>query len=313
MPFAKCTECVSYRKTLARGKKSSLNDKRVARENHKEHLRQIRLERRHYYSNRMRAILQPKTYVSLIVDGADQSKHKVPHDPDASHLLDETVRQQLYAYDALSHGRKAYTFLLPGHVKQGHDVTIEVIWRIINDILDTEGKLPPILLLQLDNTSKQNKGRFLFAFLALLVHHGVFEKILVSFLPVGHTHEDIDQMFSRFATYLRTHKAYSRTEMRDALERAMIFNDEPIDVQILDTVAGMSEFLDDGTGIDLPECMSKRHFRITINKDDAVILQARNNPVTLFHSVFPFKVPDLAARAAVCYIFVFVFGFMFFF
>lgn len=107
----------------------------------------------------------------------------------------------------------------------------------------------------------------------------------------------------------------------------MIFNDEPIDVQILDTVAGMSEFLDDGTGIDLPECMSKRHFRITINKDDAVILQARNNPVvshiddpwqglaeqTLFHSVFPFKVPDLAARAAVCYIFVFVFGFMFFF
>ena len=145
----------------------------------------------------MRAELRPDTYVSLIVDGADQSKHKVPHDPDACHLLEETVRQQLYAYGVLSHGRKGYTYLIPGHVKQGHDISIEVLWRVINDIKETEGKLPPILLLQLDNTSKQNKGKYLFAFLALLVHHGVFTKILVSLLPVGHTHEDIDQMFSR--------------------------------------------------------------------------------------------------------------------
>ena len=101
----------------------------------------IKLERSHYYRNRMRAILHPEMYLSLIIDGADQSKHKVPHDPDASHLLEETVRQQLYAYGVLSHGRKAYTYLLPGHVKQGHDVTIEVLWRVINDVKENEGKL----------------------------------------------------------------------------------------------------------------------------------------------------------------------------
>ena len=321
MPFAKCTQCVAYRKTLGRGKRSSTMEKSKARDDHREHLVEIKLERRHYYSNRMRAVLEPKTYVSVIVDGADQSKHNVPHDPDASHLLEETVRQQLFAYGALSHGRKAYTFLLPGHVKQGHDVTIEVIWRIINDIKETEGQLPPILLIQLDNTSKQNKGRYLFAFLALLVHHGVFDKILISFLPVGHTHEDIDQMFSRFATYLRKRSAYSRQEMRDALERAMMYNDKPVDVQILDTVAGMSEFLESGTGIALPECMSKRHFKITVDKDNAVILQARNSPVvshkddpwrgleeqTLFHSMFPHKVPNLLNAIKVCVLFPFLF------
>ena len=62
--------------------------------------------------------------------------------------------------------------------------TIEVLWRVLNDIQTEEGQLPGVLLLQLDNTTKQNKGRFLFAFLALLVHHNVFDKVLVSFLPV---------------------------------------------------------------------------------------------------------------------------------
>lgn len=33
------------------------------------------------------------------------------------------------------------------------------------------------------------------AYLGQLVRDGVFKEIYVSFLPVGHTHEDIDQMF----------------------------------------------------------------------------------------------------------------------
>jgi len=33
------------------------------------------------------------------------------------------------------------------------------------------------------------------AYLGQLVRDGVFKDIYVSFLPVGHTHEDIDQMF----------------------------------------------------------------------------------------------------------------------
>ena len=35
-----------------------------------------------------------------------------------------------------------------------------------------------------------------------------FNKIKVSFLMVGHTHEDIDQMFSRFSTWLNKNDAY---------------------------------------------------------------------------------------------------------
>jgi hypothetical protein len=38
-----------------------------------------------------------------------------------------------------------------------------------------------------------------------LIHCGWFFEIMVSFLPFGHTHVDVDQMFSTFAIWLLTH------------------------------------------------------------------------------------------------------------
>jgi hypothetical protein len=55
------------------------------------------------------------------------------------------------------------------------------------------------------------------AFLALLVEAGTFTKIIVSFLPVGHTHEDIDQFFSRIAMLLRRKDAHSRLALEKLL------------------------------------------------------------------------------------------------
>jgi hypothetical protein len=310
LPFAKCKECALYRDLEARtaqGFKVDPEERRQSAKAQAEHLNQIKLERRHYYSNRLRATLAPETCMSVIIDGADQSKYKVPYHHIRSHGTDEAGRQPLHAYGAISHGRKAYSYLLPGHVRQGHDVTIEVLWRVICDTYTEEGKLPPVLFLQLDNTTKQNKGRFLFAFLALLVRHNVFDKICVSFLPVGHTHEDIDQIFSRFCTWLRTHNALCPSDMAAQMRRAYTYNGKPPLVEVLQTVAGMSEFLARGTGIELPECMDHRHFRIRRNKEGKTIIQARSSPVvshlwepwqglrgdTLEHDIFPLGAPEL--------------------
>ena len=307
MPFAKCTQCTQFRELETSQKRKDKAGWDAAHAKQRRHIADVLLERRHYHSNRLRAILDPDTYMSLIIDGADQGKHLLPHFCNRSHLSDEAVKQHLYAYGAISHGRKAYTFLLPGHVAQGHDVTIEVLWRVINDVQSEEGRVPPVLLLQLDNTTKQNKGRFLFAFLALLVHHNVFDKVLVSFLPVGHTHEDIDQMFSRFAEYLRGHNARSRAEMADAMRRAFAYGDKLAQVHILQTVAAMSDFLAEGTGIELPECMAHRHFRIRRDAKGRTIIQGRSTPIasyvtepwlglegnSSYHDIFPTLTPNL--------------------
>ena len=60
------------------------------------------------------------------------------------------------------------------------------------------------ILLQLDNCAGENKNHYLFAYLSLLVAKGVFKTVHLGFLMVGHTHEDIDAMFSRFSERLQT-------------------------------------------------------------------------------------------------------------
>jgi hypothetical protein len=50
----------------------------------------------------------------------------------------------------------------------------------------------------MDNCSHENKNKYMLAYCHWLVFNKVFQSITISFLPVGHTHEDIDQMFSTF-------------------------------------------------------------------------------------------------------------------
>ena len=59
----------------------------------------------------------------------------------------------------------------------------------------------------MDNCARENKNRYVFGYLGLLVQRKVFKEVILSFLPVGHTHEDIDQMFSKFSAYLKGHDA----------------------------------------------------------------------------------------------------------
>lgn len=61
----------------------------------------------------------------------------------------------------------------------------------------------------MDNCARENKNKDVFAYCAFLVQCGLFDRVEVSFLPVGHTHEDIDQLFSVIGRYLRTHDAYT--------------------------------------------------------------------------------------------------------
>lgn len=55
---------------------------------------------------------------------------------------------------------------------------------------------PSTLYLQADNCAGENKNIYMLTFLSPLISLDMFQEIYLSFLLVGHTHEDIDQLFS---------------------------------------------------------------------------------------------------------------------
>ncbi len=63
-------------------------------------------------------------------------------------------------------------------------------------------KLSPTLRFQLDDCAKDNSNKYVFVYWSLLVAN-FFKEVFVSFLLVGHTHDDIDASFGRWSMKLR--------------------------------------------------------------------------------------------------------------
>ena len=228
LPFAKCNICIRHRQKAERKRTEEVmeEDRILLRA----HLEEVKNEKLMYYSNRSRGRHSSLEFLSIIIDGADQSKHDLPHFKDQSKMSDEMAKVKMHLYGALVHGRGAYAFTIPDHEKQGHNATIQ----------------------------------------AMLVEFGVFREVEVSFLPVGHTHEDIDQFFSRVSMYFRHHDVFSREEMSKAVRSAYTFKDtgQPPTVVHWDTIANVSEFLASYTNNFAAGCMSFRHVRFFRSSTD---------------------------------------------
>jgi hypothetical protein len=82
-------------------------------------------------------------------------------------------------------------------------VTVTVLLSTIRAVYNDTGRLPPVLKVQLDNPTGENKNHDVFSFFGLLVGVRVFDEVHVSFCVVGHTHLDIDQVFSRYSVAFR--------------------------------------------------------------------------------------------------------------
>ena len=244
LKFSLCDDCVRFREE----RKRTADPKKLEaiRKEELQHRCFIRGERRSYMDRREEAADPVKRdhVMSIIIDGADQAAYGLPYHCTTTHSVQGKHKIKGHLMGAIVHGRGVYGFVGVDNVKYGTNVTIETLHRILLDQAK-RGPLPDHLYLQLDNTAKQCKSRFLLGWLGCLVKWGVFKNIYVSFLPVGHTHEDIDQMFSRLATYLRFHDARSRAEMCRAIQ--LCYHDKngkQPKAGPMDNVANISDWLD---------------------------------------------------------------------
>lgn len=101
--------------------------------------------------------------------------------------------------------------------------------------------LAPILHVQLDNCWKDNKSRHIKCFWSLLVGKGIFEEIQVSFLLVGHTHDDVDASFGRWSMKLREND-YPTIPL--LMKSYMDLDDEPFIPALIEEVPDFKSFID---------------------------------------------------------------------
>lgn len=214
--FAKCDVCETLRSALKTAVLKRLSTVELKAQK-SSHLKRIWSERLSYKKNRDRAILDPNKYLSLIVDGADQSAFGLPH------FTVKTKAERGHAIKVkligvLQHSTKNVLrlFTLTDEHETGANHIIESIHRTLLDLQKTQ-VLPRIFNLQVDNCTRENKNKYLFSYLESLVQWCLFDEVIVSFLPVGHTHEDIDQTFSRTSERLRSKDAITLKELRSEL------------------------------------------------------------------------------------------------
>ncbi|KAL3688025.1 hypothetical protein R1sor_014334 [Riccia sorocarpa] len=191
------------------------------------HRKQQAEERAATRRRRWKALDSPKDYAYIQIDGMDQKKTTLPHFSKQPKSVDGAALVGVHLVGAKIFHGKLHTraFLTYNNVKSDSNLTITVLQKIL---LEWECILPPTLYLQLDNTVRKNKNNILFAYLAMLLEKKVFTKIKLGFLFVGHTHDFVDQMFSRFSQALRLENAFTISQ-RD--EHAV---DEPVAVTTTD-------------------------------------------------------------------------------
>lgn len=105
----------------------------------------------------------------------------------------------------------------------GSNHIVECVHRFINQKVK-RGPVPRQLFVQLDNCTRENKNRYFLAYMKFLVSRQVFDQIEVGFLPVGHTREDIDQLFSTTSKRLLSNDAITLTDLLTELKQ--VYNSE---------------------------------------------------------------------------------------
>ncbi|XP_062608883.1 uncharacterized protein LOC134270664 [Saccostrea cucullata] len=215
--FSMCSTCYTIEKEMegTRNRQKREYLKKMMRVHNERQMR----ERRYYYSKREKAKNAPKKHMSLIIDAMDQSKTNIPHFTGRMQKgIDPTALLKTHIQGVINHGKGTYTYYVDIN-EYSHDANLvmNIILKSVYASTDKHGRLPEILYIQADNCARENKNKFVLAFCELLVKLRVFHEVHLSFLYVGHTHEDIDASFSVIAEKLRKEDAETLPQLQKIL------------------------------------------------------------------------------------------------
>ena len=190
----------------------------------------------------------PDQFFSIFIDGMDNMKSNLPRFQEKTKKLANFFKLPSKVTGAIvysSHypsNRKVKMIVNFDQFEQGSNMIVSILYRLLIETQQDLGKLPAVLHLSLDNCWRENKNRFVLSFLASLVQLDILSEINLTFLLVGHTGNEVDQLFSMLAESFKTEM---RT-LEDLIERISNSGISPTpDVEVLDFIWDWKMFVID--------------------------------------------------------------------
>ena len=243
--FAKCDTCTQLNEMLS-NRRLSKEEREFYHAELLKHDRLVKAERLAYEMRKREAAEKPNDILSLALDGGDQGAYGTPYFHQKTKEYDKWYKMRNYVVGVCVHNR-GYPDMLFHHLpifERGANCTIEVLNQVFTYVKEQRrGRdLPRKLFLQLDNCSRENKNKYLLAFLCDLVWKKVFDEVYISYLPKGHTHFDPDAVFSCISGELESNHALSVEEL---IARMKACKQPAPKVQRMHEVANISDYIDE--------------------------------------------------------------------
>ena len=262
------------------------------------HFTQSTKERSKFYKHNDKALTGGKRmnvyrYLSVIMDGMDQAKTRLPHWDRPPKYMDDKRQVDLHLMGALvsaygiGEDHKGTECMVHWNVKQSFKDDSNATCTMLEDVIkrvqtarSTRNKaLPEVLYIQLDNVGT-NKNHWLLGYACWLVQEGIFLKVKINYLLVGHTHENIDQFFSRLSVSLQSQRAFTLDQMMDVVKTCST----PMPVQhVVTEMTDVKTWLD-AANVGGSHNIKKSHiFRIKKNEDGVAVVQSKQYSTSAFY------------------------------
>lgn len=193
----KCQHCAILTELRTSSKKATV--RRRVTSLHALHRYTYMNERKVYYDKINAAISSPHSSMSIIIDGMAQQHSELPY---LANLKKFPSQLPMKLTGCLEHGQRFVLYRTFGNVEENANLAIHCILMQLEDRIQRLGTLPPTINIQIDGGS-ENANKTLLALCELIVAMRLTQKIYLTRLPVGHTHEDIDGKFGRLWTFMR--------------------------------------------------------------------------------------------------------------
>ena len=268
--FSQCNICNKLKSNIEKSEGRQREEYKKIRQIH---LEQAALERRKYRKHWDKAKSgNPDKYMCMIIDGMTQNTTTLPHYKRKPKWLAQN-QYACHVQGVMVAGRRATMEFAYHNVKKDANMNITSLHQAIlreQQLRDEEGRPhPDVLYLQMDNVNT-NKSKLLFAYLSWLVDKNIFKKVKVNFLLVGHTHENIDQLFSRFSISLRAEDCLTLDELMRCASRCL--KKQPIVKEVSCSFDWKEWFR--GCTDDLNDLSYNHAFRIS-PKEEKVVVESR--------------------------------------